>query len=73
MPAPPAHQRIYEDLRARIASGELAVGAKLPTQAELSAAYHCSVQPVKRALQRLEFEGLVESQQGVGSFVLRKV
>lgn len=72
VPASPAHQRIYEDLRARIATGELAVGVKLPTQQDLSASYHCSVQPVKRALQRLEFEGLIESLQGVGAFVRRQ-
>lgn len=71
VPAPPAHQRIYDDLRDRIASGELAVGTKLPTQHDLTVTYHCSLQPVKRALQRLELEGLVETQQGVGSFVLR--
>ncbi len=69
MPAPPAHQRIYEHIRAQIQSGELAPGGQLPSQRDLAATWHCSLQPVKQALQRLEIEGLIESRQGVGAFV----
>ena len=72
MPAPPAHQRIYEDLRRRIELGELRAGTMLPTQRDLATQYHCSLQPVKRALQRLELERFIESQQGVGAFVLAR-
>lgn len=73
MPAPPAHQRIYEALHAQILAGEFdAADGKLPTQRELAAAFHCSLQPVKQALQRLEFEGLIESRQGVGAFATKR-
>jgi GntR family transcriptional regulator len=69
MPAPPAHQRIADDLRARITSGELKPGTQLPSQRELADQWHCSLTPVRAALTRLEIEGLIESRQGVGAFV----
>ena len=73
MPAPPAHQRIYEHLRGQIIAGEFTPpNDKLPTQRELAATFHCSLQPVKQALQRLEFEGLIESRQGVGAFAVAR-
>jgi DNA-binding GntR family transcriptional regulator len=72
MPAPPAHTKIAGHYRARILSGELPPGTQLPTQREIAAEWHCSVQPVKAALLRLELEGLVESRQGVGAFVTAK-
>ena len=71
MPAVPAHQRIADHLRARILSGDLTPGTQLPSQRELAAAWHCSLQPVKAALLRLEMEGLIESRQGVGAFVVQ--
>lgn len=69
VPSPPAHQRITDDLRARIRSGEYRPGDQLPSQRELAQAWHCSLQPVRAALLRLEIEGLIESRQGVGAFV----
>ncbi len=70
MPSAPAHQRIADDLRRRITAGELPSRAKLPTQAELAVEWHCSLQPVRQALLKLEHEGLIESRQGVGAFVV---
>ena len=72
MPAPPAHTRIADHYRARILSGELQPGDKLPKQLEIAAEWHCSVQPVKAALLRLELEGLVENRQGVGASVAHR-
>jgi GntR family transcriptional regulator len=72
MPAAPAHQRIYEDLRQRIESGELPAGTQLPSQGKLADEWHCSLAPVRQALMRLELEGLIESRQGVGAFVLSR-
>jgi DNA-binding GntR family transcriptional regulator len=56
--------------RALITSGELVAGAKLPTQAEIAAEWECSLAPVRQALSLLEQEGLVESYQGRGVYVL---
>lgn len=62
-------QRIIEDIRAGISSGQLKPGDKLPTQAQLAAQYGCSETPVKQALAILEALGLVEGHQGKGTFV----
>lgn len=69
MPAPPAYARIVEDVRNRIAAGELRSGDQLPRQADMAAQWHTSLQPVRQALLLLEAEGLIESRQGVGAFV----
>lgn len=66
----PDYERIAADLREKIRSGELAPGDRLPTRQELAAGYGVSLQPVVRALMELEFEGLVEGQQGKGVFVV---
>lgn len=62
-------QRIIDDIRADIASGKLKPGDKLPTYEEFAATYRCSVTPVKEALRILEALGLVEGQQGKGTYV----
>lgn len=43
--------------------------SKLATEAELSARYHMSRQTVRRALQLLEEEGLIQRRQGSGSYL----
>lgn len=69
LPRMPDYQRIMDDLRRRIASGEFPAGSKLPSQAALAAQYEVSVQPVKMALMLMELAGEVEGQQGKGTFV----
>lgn len=69
MPRTPDFARIAEDVRAKIASGELKSGDRLPTQAQLASDYGVSLQPVKLALKILETEGLVIGHQGKGVFV----
>lgn len=64
-----AHQ-LSARLRAQILAGELAAGAKLPTESELSATFEVSRTVVREALQHLQASGLVETFQGRGSFVL---
>ncbi|MGC9666423.1 winged helix-turn-helix domain-containing protein [Planosporangium sp. 12N6] len=66
----PAYERIRDELRRRIESGELAPGAKLPTHSALAAHYGVSVQPVRQALLLLEqVDRLIVSYQGKGVFV----
>lgn len=60
---------IAADLRARIGAGEPVAGALLPSEAELSARYDASRVTVRRALEALRAEGLVDSRQGFGWFV----
>ena len=58
-------------LRERLVSGEMDVGAKLPAESRLAEAFQVSRAIIREALARLKQEGLVESQQGRGVFVLR--
>lgn len=60
---------IADDLRRRVASGEFAAGRLLPSEAELSAAYEASRVTVRKALEALRADGLVDARQGFGWFV----
>ena len=50
-------------------SGDLAAGALLPSESELSAAYGVSRVTVRKALELLRDEGLIDARQGFGWFV----
>jgi GntR family transcriptional regulator, transcriptional repressor for pyruvate dehydrogenase complex len=63
-------QRVVAGLKERILEGDLAPGSKLPSEAELIEAYAVSRTVVREAVTRLRAEGLVETFQGRGSFVL---
>ena len=65
------YRAIADDLRRRIGQGELAGGHVLPSEAELTASYAASRITVRRALDILRDEGLVDSRQGFGWFVAR--
>ncbi len=56
-------------LRTRIADGELRAGQRLPGLRELAEAVGVNLNTVRTVYQRLEHEGLLESQQGSGTFV----
>ncbi len=60
---------IAGDLRQRLAAGEFVGGRLLPSEAELSAAYGASRVTVRKALEELRADGLLESRQGFGWFV----
>src|SRR5258708_3272861 len=69
VPGRSKYQRIADDLRARISSGEYPPGSRLPTKAELMARYQVAVNTVERAIEELRKAGLVETLQGAGMFV----
>jgi DNA-binding transcriptional regulator YhcF (GntR family) len=56
-------------LRTRIADGELEPGERLPGLREMGDAIGVNLNTVRSVYQRLEHEGLIESQQGSGTFV----
>ncbi|MEV6464610.1 GntR family transcriptional regulator [Kitasatospora sp. NPDC051702] len=62
-----------EDLRRRIGSGALAAGSKLPSESELAATYEVGLPTLRRALDELQSEGLIEKFHGNGNFVRRPV
>ncbi|MER5871947.1 GntR family transcriptional regulator [Streptomyces sp. NPDC002044] len=61
------------ELRQRIYAGELAVGAKLPTNAELMATHGVSKATVTKAIAALADEGLVYSSKRAGTVVRTRV
>jgi len=63
-------QTVVEGLKQQILSGALSPGAKLPSEKDLLESYGVSRTVVREAVSRLQAEGLVETQQGRGSFVL---
>lgn len=63
------YQAIADDLRSRVAAGEFPAGNLLPSESELSAEYAASRVTVRRALEELRSEHLVDSRQGFGWFV----
>lgn len=68
----PAYKQVADDLRAQIRRGKLAVGAQLPSIADLMHTYEVSITVVRMALSELRAEGLIDSHQGKGSFVRAK-
>jgi GntR family transcriptional regulator len=63
------YREIAEELRRRIADGEFAAGRVLPSEAELSAAYSVSRVTIRKSLELLRQNALVDSRQGFGWFV----
>lgn len=60
------YQIIADQLRERIASDEFVASRVLPSESDLSEQYHASRVTIRRALEALRAEGLVESRQGFG-------
>ena len=69
MARPALWTAIAETLRAEIAAGHYALGARLPTEAQLAARFAVNRHTVRRALAALGAEGLVHSRRGAGAFV----
>jgi GntR family transcriptional regulator len=62
------YRSIADDLRRRVSAGEFAAGRTLPSESELSGSYEASRVTIRKALEVLRNEGLVESRQGFGWF-----
>jgi GntR family transcriptional regulator len=63
------YQAIADDLRSRLRTGEFELAGVLPSESELSTHYGASRVTVRRALEVLRGERLVESRQGFGWLV----
>lgn len=53
----------------RVRSGQLGVGAKLPTEAKIMAEFGVSRTVVREALSKLQACGVVQTRHGIGTFV----
>ncbi|MFG1782574.1 GntR family transcriptional regulator [Rhodococcus oryzae] len=68
----PKYLAIYDDLRARIDTGEWQSDDALPAQRELAASYGVTIMTLRQALQLLENDGLIEMRPGAGTFPANK-
>jgi GntR family transcriptional regulator, transcriptional repressor for pyruvate dehydrogenase complex len=62
-------EQLVERLSLQIRAGEIAPGAKLPTEAEIITCHGVSRTVVREALSRLSAAGLTETHHGIGTFV----
>ena len=64
-----AHQRVADELRQLIESGEFEVAGKLPGEMDLARSFGVSRNTVRQALSQLEKSNLIRRQQGKGTFL----
>lgn len=65
------HIHIVSSIESRILSGELQVGERLPSEAEIGRTFGVSTRSVREALQILETKGLVRRKHGERAEVVR--
>jgi len=65
----PLYYQLKQWLSSRISAGELARGARLPSELELCERFGISRGVVRQALNELHYEGLIDRQRGRGTFV----
>jgi len=66
---PPLYHVIYHELKQRILSATYPPGASLPSERKLSEEFAVSLITIRRALDELTLDGLIERRQGKGTFV----
>jgi len=65
----PLYHQLYEILRGNITNGEWQPGDMIPPESELIEHYQVSRTTVRQVLDMLDSEGLIEREQGRGTFV----
>ena len=65
----PPWEQFAAALRERISSGELPPGTRLPSVRSFSQEWDLAPGTIKKALERLRAEGLIETRAGWGTFV----
>ena len=68
----PLYYQLEQHLRNRIVAREFGPGALLPTEDQVCEQYGVSRITVRRALDALQQQGLIERRRGVGSFVTER-
>jgi GntR family transcriptional regulator len=65
----PLYHRLYSELLDRINSGVYPPGTALPSESKMREEHGVSLITIRRAIHELSLDGLVDSRQGIGSFV----
>src|SRR5580704_8572190 len=68
----PAYRQIIDQVQAGLAAGVLMAGAQLPTVRQVAVDLAINLNTVLRAYRELEIRGVLETQQGTGTFISRK-
>lgn len=65
----PAYRQIIDQVQAGIASGTLTAGDQLPTVRQVAVDLAINPNTVLRGYRELEIRGVLETQQGTGTFI----
>jgi GntR family transcriptional regulator len=65
----PLYLQVIEQVKRRVAVGDLTPGSELPSIRELAAGLKVSVITIKRAYLELERDGVIATRQGKGSVI----
>ncbi|MFI5104173.1 MAG: GntR family transcriptional regulator [Terriglobales bacterium] len=68
----PVYRQLIDQVRGGMASGSLTAGDQLPTVRQLAVDLAINPNTVLRAYRELELGGLLETQQGTGTFITGK-
>src|ERR1700684_2818633 len=68
----PVYRQLIDQVRSGIASGKLTVGDQLPTVRQVAVDLAINPNTVMRAYRELEIRGILETQQGTGTFISRQ-
>lgn len=70
-PVPP-YRQIAAKLRERIEDGTIPAGRRIPSMVELEAEFDVARDTLRKAVQVLKDEGLVETVTGMGIYVIER-
>lgn len=62
------YREVYETLLQEMRSGKYKKRREFPSDIALTRRFHCSPQPIKRAMEQLQRDGFVVRRQGQGTF-----
>ena len=65
----PVYRQIIDQVQAGLASGTLASGDQLPTVRQVAVDLEINPNTVLRAYRELEIRGVLDTQQGTGTFI----
>ncbi len=68
----PVYRQLIDQVQAGIASGSLTVGDRLPTVRQAAVDLEVNPNTIMRAYREMEIRGILETQQGTGTFIARK-
>jgi len=68
----PVYRQLIDQVQGGIASGALSAGDQLPTVRQLAVDLAINPNTVLRAYRELELGGLLETQQGTGTFITER-